>query len=165
MVVVAAPEQELPPLPAEVHIARDEQPGRGPLAGLASGLAAIGERAEAVFVTGCDTPLLNGRLVTAMLAKLTDFEIALPQDETRFHPLAAAYRTRILPHLQTLLAADQLRMSRLFDLVPTLFVPVAELRSIDPELHSLLNLNHPQEYEQALRIAGFSVDAKGQMGE
>ena len=35
VVVVAAPEQEVPPVPANVAIVRDEEKGRGPLQGLA----------------------------------------------------------------------------------------------------------------------------------
>src|SRR5690349_21785016 len=38
VVVVAAPGQDLPPLPADVAVVRDEERGRGPLQGLAAGL-------------------------------------------------------------------------------------------------------------------------------
>src|SRR5262245_62013278 len=41
IVVVAAPRQELPPLPAGVLITHDERDGRGPLEGLLAGLAAV----------------------------------------------------------------------------------------------------------------------------
>src|SRR5437764_13948831 len=41
IIVVAAPGQELPPLPADVIVARDEREQRGPLEGLAAGLAAV----------------------------------------------------------------------------------------------------------------------------
>ncbi len=34
IVVVAAPEQDLPPLPDDVRVVRDEEKGRGPLQGL-----------------------------------------------------------------------------------------------------------------------------------
>src|SRR3954468_19835613 len=41
LVVVAAPDQEVPPLPAGVTVARAPERGRGPLQGLAAGLAAL----------------------------------------------------------------------------------------------------------------------------
>src|SRR5438034_1928815 len=44
IVVVAAPEQDVPPVPPDVAIVRDEGRGRGPLQGLAAGLAALGGR-------------------------------------------------------------------------------------------------------------------------
>src|SRR5579875_1511202 len=57
IVVVAAPGQDLPDLPAEVGIVRDPVAGRGPLAGLAAGLAAFAGRAdsvELVYATATD---------------------------------------------------------------------------------------------------------------
>ena len=46
IVVVAAPGQDVPPLPAEVAIVRDEEQGRGPLQGLAAGLQALAGQAR-----------------------------------------------------------------------------------------------------------------------
>src|SRR5438105_14400226 len=54
VVVVAAPDQEVPPLPPAVAVLRDEERGRGPLQGLAVGLAALRGRVEAVYLSGCD---------------------------------------------------------------------------------------------------------------
>ena len=45
VIVVCAPDQELPPLPDWVEVVHDPAPGLGPLAGLAAGLAAAGPRA------------------------------------------------------------------------------------------------------------------------
>ena len=41
IVVVAAPTQELPRLPAEIILARDEREARGPLEALLAGMSAI----------------------------------------------------------------------------------------------------------------------------
>src|SRR6516162_8765549 len=46
VVVVAAPDQDVPPLPDGVAVVRDEAKGRGPLQGLAAGLAALRGQAE-----------------------------------------------------------------------------------------------------------------------
>src|SRR5262245_46114604 len=46
LVVVAAPGQELPPLPPGVTVVRDPERGRGPLQGLAAGLPALGGTVE-----------------------------------------------------------------------------------------------------------------------
>src|SRR5436309_15378318 len=51
IVVVAAPTQSLPPLPADVLIARDDREARGPLEGLLAGLSAIAPHAEAAYAT------------------------------------------------------------------------------------------------------------------
>src|SRR5204862_259863 len=59
IVVVAAPEQEVPPLPTDVLIVRDEEKGRGPLQGLAAGLQALQGRADAAYLSSCDVPFLS----------------------------------------------------------------------------------------------------------
>src|SRR6266481_4244898 len=53
LVVVAAPEQEVPPLPPGVAVVRDEERGRGPLQGLAAGLDALQGQAEAAYLSSC----------------------------------------------------------------------------------------------------------------
>src|SRR5438445_5127928 len=54
-VVVAAPEQDLPDLPA--RLARDEIPHQGPVGGLYYGLRAAS--GSVCFVTSCAAPFLN----------------------------------------------------------------------------------------------------------
>src|SRR5438552_17509333 len=63
IVVVAAPEQELPPIPEDVKIVRDDEKGRGPLQGLAAGLGALEGRADAAYVSSCDVPFLHPAFV------------------------------------------------------------------------------------------------------
>ena len=58
VVVVRAPGQELPALPADVEVVEDAREGRGPLQGIAAGLAHMRERAEVCFVSSVDVPLL-----------------------------------------------------------------------------------------------------------
>ena len=153
IVVVAAVDQDLPPLPADVLVVRDARPDRGPLEGLSMGLQAL-TPAHAAFVTSCDVPRLQPEFVRYLLAHLGDYDIVVPQDDTYSHPLAAVYRQQVLPHVRELLASDQLRPLFLFRRVATCFIPVAELRAVDPELMSLDNLNSPEDYQRALRAAG-----------
>ena len=158
IVVVAAPAQQLPPLPCDVLIARDEREARGPLEGLLAGLTAIAPHAEAAYATSCDVPLLVPAFVQVMIERLGDDDIAVPIEGQFPHPLAAVYRTTVLPHIGDLLAADQLRPAFLFDRVRTRHVPAEELRSVDPELATLRNLNRPEDYLAALREAGFTAE-------
>jgi molybdenum cofactor guanylyltransferase len=155
IVVVAAPEQELTKLPAAVAVARDLHKDRGPLEGLAAGLRQLAGRAGAVYATACDVPLLRPAFVARMFELLGDHEIAVPRDGEHHHPLAAVYRATVLPHVERLLSADRLRPRFLFDEVNTREVSVEELRSIDPDLATLQNLNYPADYEAALSAAGY----------
>lgn len=157
IVVVAAPAQELPDLPADVLLARDEREGRGPLEGLLAGLSLLVGRVDAAYVTSCDVPLLQAIFVQQLIARLGKHEICVPVDEKLQHPLSAVYRTSVVPHISDLLANNQLRPVFLFDRVSTIRVPVDELRAVDPDLQTLANLNEPQEYFAALRAAGFTA--------
>lgn len=155
IVIVAAPGQTLPKLPAGVVVAYDSTEDRGPLEGLASGLRTLGDRADAVYASACDVPLLVPAFVERMFQQLGDHDIAVPFDGRFHHPLAAVYRPSVLDAIQSLLAANRLRPRYLFDEVATFEVPVESLRDVDPQLATLDNLNHPDDYNAALRIAGF----------
>jgi molybdopterin-guanine dinucleotide biosynthesis protein A len=85
-----------------------------------------------------------------MFERLGDSEIAVPYDGQYHHPLAAVYRPRVLPVIESLLGTDRLRPRFLFDQVITVEVPVEELRGVDPTLSTLMNLNHPEDYQRAL---------------
>ncbi|HEX5443849.1 MAG TPA: molybdenum cofactor guanylyltransferase [Pirellulales bacterium] len=159
IVVVAAAEQELPELPKDIKVARDELPYRGPLAGLAGGLNLLAGRADLVYLTGCDVPLLSPRLVRRMFELADDYEAAVPVElsgaKKLYHPLAAVYRTTVRPHVSGLLAADRLRLVDLFQRLRTREVLLDELKASDPGLGSLRNLNDHEGYLAALAEAGF----------
>jgi len=155
IVIVAAPEQLLPDLPGSVIVARDEHPERGPLEGLAAGLRAMPSFVDAVYATSCDVPLLVRAFVESMFSRLGDHDIAVPFDGQYHHPLAAVYRPQVLTTVLKLLTADRLRPRFLFDELCTLEVPTDDLRTADPTLRTLTNLNRPEDYEAALITAGF----------
>jgi molybdopterin-guanine dinucleotide biosynthesis protein A len=159
LVVVAAPKQQLPPLPPGVLIAHDQRESRGPLEGLFAGHSALtGAGPVAAYATSCDVPLLVPAFVTALFNQLGDFDIAVPIEDDFAHPLAAIYRLSVLSEIETLLAADQLRPSSLFDRVRSKKIPAADLRHADPTLATLKNLNHPADYLAALATAGLTPD-------
>jgi molybdopterin-guanine dinucleotide biosynthesis protein A len=158
IVVVAAPQQALPRLAADVLVTRDEREGRGPLEGLLAGLTAIAAHTDAAYTTSCDVPLLAPSFVQAMIERLGNADIVVPVEGEFAHPLAAVYRMTVLPHIQALLEADQLRPAFLFERVRTIRVPVEELRSADAQLATLRNLNRPEDYLNALREAGFEPE-------
>ena len=86
-----------------------------------------------------------------MFDHLGNHEIAVPVEGPFHHPLAAVYRPRVLSVVQQLLAANKLRPRFLFDEVDTMEVDVESLRVFDPTLSTLMNLNHPEDYEKALK--------------
>jgi molybdopterin-guanine dinucleotide biosynthesis protein A len=153
IVVVAAAGQELPPLPADVVLTRDEREGRGPLEGLRAGLAALPAHVDLAYATSCDVPMLVPGFVAQMVELSAGYDVTVMEIDGFTHPLSAVYRRAALPHIEALLAQDRLRPVFLFEAVRTRRVSPAEITA-DPELRTLRNLNTREEYERALADAG-----------
>jgi len=156
VVVVRAPGQELPDLPADVEVVQDPHEGRGPLQGIAVGLEALADRADAAFVCSTDLPFLHPAFIRAVLGAVApDIDVALPVARGYPQPLAAAYRTDLAPLVSALVDADRLRPAFLFEECRVVRLDDAALRAdpmvaaLDPELDSVVNVNEVDEYEQA----------------
>ena len=155
--IVAAPGQYLPQLPNQIRVSYDLHAGRGPLEGMSAGLNVLLDQVDAAFVTACDTPFLVPSFVTRMFELLEHYDVAVPCESKRLHPLAAVYRPKVLNSIQQLLQGNQLRVQSLFDKVKTRFVDVENLQVVDPQLQTLMNLNSPDDYQAALKIAGLAT--------
>lgn len=150
IVVVAAPNQEIPELPGDIAIVRDLIAGRGPLQGLAAGFSAVPDTVELAFATATDVPF-EPRWITRLVELIDGYDLAIPFTDGYYHPLAAMYRFRVvLPVIDGLLREDRLRPVFLVEAVKSRIINDAELRTVDPDLRTLRNLNHPGEYEEAL---------------
>ena len=153
VVVVAAPDQEVPPLPSEVAIVRDEEKGRGPLQGLAAGLRALHGQVDAAYLSSCDVPFLQPAFVRQLIDLLGEHEICVPHIGDYHHPLAAIYRLTVADVVDRLLTENRLRPFFLFEARPTRVVTAQELAEVDAGFQTLRNLNTLEEYEEALRNA------------
>ena len=157
IVVVAAKDQTLPELPKSVLVARDLEADRGPLQGLCSGMTCLQGSVDALFATSCDVPLLIPAFVQRLIKLLGAHDVVVPVDTQFHHPLAAMYHIRILGQIQELLNSNRLRPIHLYEKVHTLRIDVQDMRSVDPNLNTLTNLNRPEDYLSAVQSAGFSV--------
>jgi len=152
VVVAAARDQELPDLPQGVIVTRDDSDERGPLEGMRAGFRALPVPTEIAYVTSCDAPLLVPAYVTRMIELLDDFDAAVLEADEYLHPLSAAYRRSVLPHIESMLAANNLRATLLLDRVRTRRVQPAEVAGVDPQLLSLRNVNTREDYLAALTL-------------
>jgi len=154
-VVVAAPGQDLPVLPETVLVARDPLRGRGPLQGLAAGLAALPEDVELAYATATDVPFLQPAWIERLVELIGDHDLAIPRCDGFLHPLSALYRrASVLPACDALLRNGRLRPAYLVDVLRARVVSGDELRSKDSDLLTLRNLNTTDDYRAALNTAG-----------
>jgi molybdopterin-guanine dinucleotide biosynthesis protein A len=158
-VVVVAPGAPLPSCPAElvarVSFSRDAETFGGPLAGLAAGLSALAPGADAsaadaaiVLVVGGDmpwiVPAVLGLLVDALVADATLGAATLEADPPTALPMA------VRPGLAGRAAEDLLRENRralrgLLGRVPSIVVPSAAWRALDPGGRTLRDVDAPED--------------------
>jgi molybdenum cofactor guanylyltransferase len=153
VVIVAAPESvEHLEIPADAaKIILDETAFQGPADALRRGLRAVGS--DFAFACSCDLPLLNADVAFALLAMLDRFDAVIPEIAGRLQPLHAVYRTNCAGALEAMAARGEKRLVAIADAVKTRRVAEPELRAIDPELLSFVNVNTPSNYARALRLA------------
>jgi molybdopterin-guanine dinucleotide biosynthesis protein A len=157
VVVVTGPTEDLPDLPTSTIFIRDRVEGQGPLAGLATGLEAIGEAADLIYATATDGPFLAPGWVAGLAELIGDADLAIPRIDGQLYPLAALYRCETsLPIVRSLREQGRSRLLDLVDVARTREVGADELRAVDPDLATLRNVNTPDEYRAALTQAGFS---------
>jgi molybdenum cofactor guanylyltransferase len=149
VVVVAAAGQSLP-LPPGAELVNDAIPDRGPLEGVAAGVAAVGGRTAHAFLAAVDLPLLDPALVWALLAELPGHDAAVPVLDGRTQPLAAAYDMRTLARARPLLDAGH---ARALDLLEGMRVRRLDAATL-PGGESIAGANTPAEYRRLLEGGG-----------
>jgi molybdopterin-guanine dinucleotide biosynthesis protein A len=158
VVVVRAAGQDLPELPEGTVVADDPHEGKGPVQGIAAGLAALRGRAEVAFVSSTDMPFLHPAFIRRVLdvaAQSTGTDVVLPVARGYKQPLAAAYRVSLAETAERLVIQDRLRPAFLFGECRVETLDEAALKrdpvlaALDPDLDSVLNVNTPADYAAA----------------
>jgi molybdopterin-guanine dinucleotide biosynthesis protein A len=160
VVVVRAGGQELPDLPKGTRVVDDPRPGKGPVQGIAAGLAALEGHADAAFISSTDLPFLHPAFIRRVLREIETAgderaDVALPVARGYPQPLAAAYRVSLAATAERLVREDRLRPAFLFSECAVKLLDDAALTAdpligaLDPGLDSVVNINTPDDYQQA----------------
>jgi molybdopterin-guanine dinucleotide biosynthesis protein A len=148
IVVVSGPHVRLPPLPDEVRVVADEVPLQGPVAGIRYGLMAA--RTELGFVCGCDHPFVEPALGRLLADRTRDRDGAIVVSKGVPQPLLAVYRKRVATIAATMLASGERRAVRLGEHARLVQLSDEDLFAVDPSGLSLLDVDTPQAYRDAL---------------
>ncbi|MBI4488532.1 MAG: NTP transferase domain-containing protein [Deltaproteobacteria bacterium] len=133
----------------EVTLVRDELAYQGPVGGIYYGLRAASGKVG--FVTSCDVPFLNLRLISYLTSQISNYDVVVPYWHGRYQPLHAVYRQSVVPLLKEQLERGELRPIFLYKKVRTREIQEDEVRRFDPEGLSFLNMNTPEDYQAALK--------------
>lgn len=138
-----------------VKTVRDLAPKQGPLGGIATGL--FFARNFWSLAAACDLPFIKSdvlKLIAEKTAGLTSGpRIIVPQTPGGWQPLVAAYSRDCFSYANKLLAQGNLKVDDLKKMgVAWSPIPEKELRAVDNDLTSFMNLNTPEELESARKL-------------
>jgi FdhD protein len=134
-------------LPDGIGVLADEVAYQGPLGGLATALAHAED--DWVLAVAADMPWLNPDVVRALWASRDGAQVVIPVTEKGPEPLLALYHVSCLPVARKVLESGRRRLVAIFPSVKVAEVPVEQLRAVDPELLSLVNVNTPEDLAEA----------------
>lgn len=129
-----------------VDYAVDEDPGQGPVAGIANGLAAVSGDIDACFVVACDMPYVDSSLVTRLFDRFdtTETDAVVPRtDDGWYQVLHAVYDpVPMVDACRRALIDDERKV-----LAPLSYLTVTEIAVEDNR--SFENINTTAELERA----------------
>ena len=123
----------------------DIRGGIGPIGGLHAGsLAAEG---EFIFVSACDMPCINPAVITYLFDCIDSYDAVIPRwNPDMLEPLHAVYRRSAL--LTYLESHDSLSLRAMVRSLSARYVPVDELKILDPALKTFTNINKLEDLER-----------------
>lgn len=149
VLVVAREKESLREIDAQVLT--DDRRERGPLVGLARGLAAT--ETPWCFVVGCDMPFLQPEVIKYMARLLDRCDVLAPVVEGRLQTLHAFYSRRCLSLATQLLDTGSVSLRALLAACQVRTIDVAELAHLDPGFLSFKDVDTIKEYTHAKRLA------------
>ncbi len=137
-----------------VRLIPDLKPGFGSLGGLYTALASAA--LPFVAVVACDMPFVSVELLARMYQLIVEKEadVVVARSAEGLEPLHAVYRRAVcVPAIESSLKAGRLRITGWFPKVRTYISEYAEVIAHDPEGRVFWNLNTPEEFAEAERLA------------
>jgi len=127
----------------EAPLILDNYKVSSPLSGIVSVLEMID--AEEVFILSVDAPFVNEAVIERLLEeKREGYDTVIARTQSGLQPLCGIYRRSLLPFAKAELEENRHRLTHLLQNTKSKFV-IFESES------SFTNLNHPHEYEEALK--------------
>ena len=132
----------------------DIKPERGALGGLYTAIASATQ--PIVAVVACDMPFASPTLIEAMNKLLVkeEADVVIAKSEGGYEPLHAVYRREAcLPAIEKSIDADQWKVIAWFPQVKVRVLTMDEIKSADPEGLAFWNVNTPEEFAKAEKLA------------
>lgn len=135
-----------------VRFLKDFTDDQSPLVGIITALK--NAKNDRVFIVSADTPFLSLELVN-FLYKFTDkYESVLTKINGKINTLCGFYKKKTLQTFLDFFNKKNYRLINSYTHLNTKFISdITEIKMYDPELLSFININTPEDYEYAKKIA------------
>jgi molybdopterin-guanine dinucleotide biosynthesis protein A len=137
-----------------VQMIPDMRPNTGALGGIFAAL--LSATNPLLAVVACDMPFASPKLFLAAIALLesSGADAVVPCSLEGPEPMHAVYRQETcLPAVQRSLMEGNFRIISWFSIVQVRMMTVVEVRNFDPDLLAFTNVNTPDEFQHAERLA------------
>jgi molybdopterin-guanine dinucleotide biosynthesis protein A len=137
-----------------VPLIPDLKPGRGPLGGLYTAIASASH--PFVAVVACDMPFASAIFLDAATKLMIQEEadVVIAKNEAGYEPIHAVYRRETcLPAIENAINADQWKVIIWFPEVKVRVLTTDEIKKYDPSGLAFWNVNTPEEFAEAEKIA------------
>lgn len=151
-VLLVLAEEDIPRQDKRIKVVTDLVPGCAAVGGLYTGLSC--SRYPRVFIVACDMPFLNPAVIELFSQKVDAADMILAELVNGLQPLHGLYSKTCLPFLKEMIDARDLRLQNITDKrgLTVHRITESEIKNLDPQCLSFLNLNSPADVELAKKI-------------
>lgn len=129
-------------------VLRDIYPG-SVIGGLYTGL--YHATTKFIFASSCDLPFPNGEVLRYLCSFGNGFDVVVPKTTHGYEPLFALYSKNCLKPMKFLIESGNFRVYDLYPQVRAREVSCEELKHLDRDGKSFVNINTPEEYEEIMK--------------
>jgi len=126
---------------------------RGPMTGVFTSL--LNSQTRWVFISACDMPFLNTRLIEYMASKMGGYDAVIPESSlARRHrgvePLFAFYSKRLCTSMERTVLTGKRGLKDFLNDKKVKYITDREIKEFDQEARSFINLNTPEDVRHHL---------------
>ena len=150
IIIVGGQHNELAEMGPNIRFVLDRAFGIGPLMGIYSGLSEA--RYACACLVACDLPFINPSVLRLLIDMAAGHQAAVTVIGGTPQPTHAIYAKSVLPIIEETLRIEGAGLMTLLDRLDVKYIEEAEVREIDPELLSFMNINTERDLKEARRI-------------
>ena len=157
LLVLKSPDQ-LCGQPPTLPIVEDQFVDQSAMTGIHAGL--FHSATQRNFICAWDMPFLQKKVVEALCAVSPTADIVVPEWEGRLQPLCAIYQKSCLPIFESAIAQKNYKIESVFPQLHVHIVPMAEIKKINPNGISFMNINRPEDLKIAQKLMEEAAPAR-----